>query len=215
MNEKNIGFWNSWPVIIIALCCFWPVGLILFFKRVSKDKKTAIGAAKGLKAVGVGLIVFGSVGFIGCISDGGSGSGGGAFIAILFIIGGIVLTKRAKKMRRKAENIKQYLSIIVNGNVRQLDVIAHTVGKQYDVVKKDVQMMIDTGFLKNAYINEGTREVVLTGEMAGVLHTMDPANMSGNEQVIQTRIVVCPCCGANNKVYGVTGECEYCGSPLK
>ena len=31
----------------------------------------------------------------------------------------------------------------------------------------------------------------------------------------QTRVVACPCCGANNTVSGNLGECDYCGSPLK
>ena len=45
MNEKGkISGLYSWPVIILALCIFWPVGIFLIIKRVSVDKKTAMGA---------------------------------------------------------------------------------------------------------------------------------------------------------------------------
>ncbi len=45
MNENGkVGFWYSWPVIILVLCLFWPVGVFLIIKRVSKDRKTAMSA---------------------------------------------------------------------------------------------------------------------------------------------------------------------------
>ena len=39
-NEKT-GCLYSWPVIILVLCCCWPVGVFLIIKRVSRDKKNA------------------------------------------------------------------------------------------------------------------------------------------------------------------------------
>ncbi len=58
---------------------------------------------------------------------------------LFFGVAGFVLRKIAKKIKTEAENVKQYLSIIVNGNVRQLDMIASATGKSYDVVHEDVQ----------------------------------------------------------------------------
>ena len=81
-NNGKVSFWYSWPVIILALCFFGPLGVFLIIKRVSTDRKTAIDAGK--------------------------------------LIGGL-------------------------GNVRQLDTIASTTGKSYDVVHKDVKNMIDKG----------------------------------------------------------------------
>ena len=47
MNENGkVGCLYSWPMIIIALCVFWPVGIFLIVKRVSVDKKAAMGAGK-------------------------------------------------------------------------------------------------------------------------------------------------------------------------
>lgn len=215
-NGKISGLY-SWPVIILALIIFWPVGLFLIIKRFTLDKRAAISASgKGLKALGIGLAIFGVLGFIGCVSD--PETADGAIVAFFFIIGGGALINKAKKLNKEAESIKRYLAIIVNGNVRQLDSIAAATGKKYDVVKADVQKMIKQGYLKNAYINENTREVVLpsaapAAPVANPVFT-NPLQPAATPVQPQAKIVACPCCGANNTIYGATGECEYCGSPI-
>ena len=211
MNNGKMSIWYSWPVIILALCFFWPVGLYLIIKRVSLDKTAVVknSSGKGLKVTGIVLIVLGGFGIIGSFDPFDFGT---LVIFLFFIAGGIVLMNKAKKIQAEGESIKQYLSIIVNGGVRQLDAIAATTGKSYDAVHKDVKNMIEKGFLKNAYINEGTREVVLPSSAPAPQTT---ANATVNAAPAKTKIVACPCCGANNTIVGDTGECEYCGSPLK
>lgn len=213
MNEKGkIGGLYSWPVIILALCIFWPVGIFLIIRRVSVDKKTAMGAGKLIGGIGIASYCIAGIGFIACLSDGfGSDDIG---MILFFGIAGFVLQKVSQKIKREAEDVKKYLSVIVNGNERQIDVIASSMGKSYDVAKNDIQKLISKGYLKNAYINEGTREVVLPNnniqEQDG---TMTMTNTTANN--VTTKIVACPCCGANNTIMGDMGECEYCGSPLK
>lgn len=211
MNEQGkISGWYSWPVIILALFIFWPVGIFLLIKRISADRKMAMSTGgKGMKGLGIGLFAFGAIGFIGCASD---FDFGGCVVALFFVLGGLALIIKAKKLGKEAESMKQYLSIIVNGNVRSLDAISSTTGKSYDVVRNDIENMINKGYLKNAYINEGTREVVLPDINVY-------SNTETGESVVTTnvtkRVVACPCCGANNTIAGEIGECEYCGSPLK
>ena len=210
MNNGKIGFWYSWPVIILALCFFWPVGLFLMIKRISLDKTAVVknSSGTGLKVTGIVLIVLGGFGIIGSFDPFDFGS---LVIFIFFIAGGIVLMNKAKKIKAEGESIKQYLSIIVNGNVRQLDAIASTTGKSYDVVHKDIKDMMDKGFLKNAYIDEGSREIVLPSSAPAPQNNV---NTTSNAATTQFKIVACPCCGANNTIYGDVGECEYCGSGL-
>ena len=212
MNENGkVGFWYSWPVIILALCFFWPVGVFLIIKRVSKDRKTAMAADKLIGGLGIASFCMAALGLLVCISDGFAGED----VALILFFGaaGFALRKVAKKIKTEAENVKQYLSVIVNGNVRQLDSIASTTGKSYDVVYKDVKNMIDKGYLKNAYIDEGMREVVLANNVPVPQNNVNDA--AANATPVQSKIVACPCCGANNTIYGDAGECEYCGSPLK
>ena len=211
MNENGkLGCLYSWPVIILALCIFWPVGIFLIIKRVSVDKKTAMGAGKLIGGIGIASYCIAGIGVIACLSDGfGSDDIG---MILFFGIAGFALQKVSQKIKREAEDVKKYLSVIVNGNERQIDVIASSMGKSYDVSKNDIQKLISKGYLKNAYINEGTREIVLPNnniqEQVGTT-----TNTTANN--VTTKIAACPCCGANNTIMGDMGECEYCGSPLK
>lgn len=211
MNEKGkISGWYSWPVIILALCVFWPVGIFLIIKRVSVDKKAAMGAGKLIGGIGIASYCITGLGFIVCLSDGfGSDDIG---MILFFGIAGFALRKVSKKIKREAEDVKKYLSVIVNGNERQIDVIASSMGKSYDVTKNDIQKLINKGYLKNAYINEGTRELVLPSD--NIQEQVD-TTINSTAHNVTTKIVACPCCGANNTITGDIGECEYCGSPLK
>ncbi len=211
--NNNISKLYSWPVIILALCVFWPVGLYLIIKRTSLDKTAVMNSSsgKGLTITAIILIVLGGFGIIGSFNPFDFGS----FVLFLFFIaGGVVLLNKAKKIKAEGESIKKYLAIIVNGGERQLDSIAAAAGKQPEIVKNDIQKMIDKGFLKNAYINENTREVVLASASAPISNvTVNAA--APNSASMQTRVIACPCCGANNTISGAIGECEYCGTPLK
>ena len=210
MNEQGkISGLYSWPVIILALCIFWPVGIFLIIKRVSVDKKTAMGAGKLIGGIGIASYCIAGIGLVACLSDGfGSDDIG---MILFFGIAGFVLQKVSKKIKRDAEEVKKYLSVIVNGNERQIDVIASSMGKSYDVTKNDIQKLLNKGYLKNAYINEGTREVVIPNSNIGETDVTS-VNTATN---VTTKIVACSCCGANNTISGDIGECEYCGSPLK
>ena len=211
-KNNNLGCLYSWPVIIIALICFWPVGLFLIIKRASVDKKTAMASGKLIKALGIASCCMAALGFLVCLSDGFDGTDVG--MIIFFAAAGAALLYLANKIKKNADSVKLYLNIIVNGGERQLDSVAAATGKQYDVVKKDVQKMIDKGFLKNAYINENTREVVLPSAAPANVNVAQPTGGAA-PAAVQTRVIACPCCGANNTVSGYIGECEYCGTPLK
>ncbi len=213
MNNK-ISPLYSWPVIIIAFVIFWPVGLFLLIKRFSVDKKSALTVSRSvLNTLGIFLIIFGGIGFAGCISD--PEASGGVVVALFFVAGGIIMVLKAKKQKQLANNVKQYISIIINNNVTQLDSIALTVNKSFDAVKKEIIEMINKGYLKNAYINEATREVVLANSAPTVNTYNQTVQHNTYSPAVETRVIACPCCGANNTITGAVGECEYCGSALK
>ena len=213
MSNNKIGGIYSWPVIILALIFFWPLGLFLIIKRTTLDKTAVMkdSSGKGLKITAIVLLVLGGFGIIGSFDPFDFGS---LVIFLFFIAGGVILLNKAKKIKAEGESIKKYLAIIVNGGERQLDAVASATGKQYDVVKNDVQKMIDKGFLKNAYINENTREVVLASAASSNVNLAQPTGGAA-PAAAQTRVIACPCCGANNTVSKKIGECEYCGSPLE
>lgn len=208
MDEKvKISGWYSWPVIILTLFFFWPIGVFLIIRRVSGDKKAAMSAGKLIGGIGIASYCIAGIGFLACLSTGFASNDIG--MIVFFGIAGFALQKVSQKIKREADEVKKYLSVIVNGNERQIDVIASSMGKSYDVAKNDIQKLISRGYLKNAYISEGTRELVLR-DIVQTQAENDPG--SNNAEV---RIVVCSCCGANNRIGGDMGECEYCGSPLQ
>ena len=66
MNENgNVGCLCSWPIIIIALILFWPVGILLIVWRATKDRKTAMRAGKLLSVLGFVSYVFAAIMVIG------------------------------------------------------------------------------------------------------------------------------------------------------
>lgn len=221
MNEQEkIKVLYSWPVIILTLWLFWPVGIFLIIRRVSIDKNGLTVVALLLNIFAIVLYVFTAfmvlcVGI--CLFDMSDPSNVEVFpifliTGILCGVGGYVSQMFSKKMKREAEEIKNYLSIIESGNERQIDVIASLVGKPVEVTKNEIQKIIQKGYLKNAYIDERTRELVYSNSVAGQWS----ANTTGTGSADRKpKVVTCSCCGANNTIIGGMGECEYCGSPLK
>lgn len=215
MNQNNkISLIYSWPVIILAIIVFWPLAIVLVIRRATLDRRFALVVGKILGFVGICSYVVSVIGVLACFGNGYVTSSDVVYI-LFFAIAGFVFRKIAKKITMNAKSVKQYIAVIVNGNVRQLDQIASAMGKPYDIVKKDIQSMIDKGYLKNAYINETTHEIVLPVEkQVETVPVSDTVSNSARvEPVVQ--VVTCPCCGANNTITGDIGECEYCGSPLK
>ena len=67
MSNNKIGGIYSWPVIILALIFFWPLGLFLIIKRTTLDKTAVMkdSSGKGLKITAIVLLVLGGFGIIG------------------------------------------------------------------------------------------------------------------------------------------------------
>jgi Zn finger protein HypA/HybF involved in hydrogenase expression len=202
---------TSWGWIIFWLIIFWPVGLFLVIKKVANDKSVLMSGKTGaLPVVGCILIVIGAVGAIGTIANSSDGAAGAIIMGLAMVVGGILLLQKSSKMKKTAAKYKKYIDIIVNQNVRSIDNIAASIGLSYDVAAKDLQDMINIGYLKDAYVNQGNREIVFKqNEPAAYLQATEG---QANAQKIAVR---CPGCGANNVVVvGRVSECEYCGTPI-
>ncbi len=64
--------------------------------------------------------------------------------------------------------------------------------------------MIDLGYFEGAFLNESSRQIMLSRNVSENL------NHAINQQV------VCKSCGANNTIAsGRANECNYCGSTLR
>lgn len=194
MENSKLSFIYSWAVIIFMFIIFWPIGLCLLIIRFEKDRTSILLVANLLKIVGWVLIVIAALGIIALF--GGTTFGDFLIWMALFGTPGVLLLYISNRIKKKSEKFKRYIAIIVNGQEYMLDHIASATHTPYDIVKKDLQEMINKNYFSGAYINESTREIIIKKHAA------------------PTAMIKCSCCGANNLIVGNIGECEYCGSKL-
>lgn len=201
---------TKWGWIIFWLIIFWPVGLYLLVKKLATDQSALMsGKTSKLPVVGWGLIAFGVMGFFVEFSDTPDASG--LMLGLAFVIGGVLLILKVSKTKKTAVKYKKYIDTVVNQNIRSIDNIASIVGLPYDVVAKDLQDMIDAGYLKDAYIHQSNREIILKQQETAT-YTQETYT---DQTAPQTKAARCPGCGANNVVIvGQVSECEYCSTPI-
>ena len=202
----------SWGWIVFWLIVFWPVGLFLMVKKLANDKSAMMSGKTGtVSVIGWILVGIGSIGFFSELSSSNNGAAG-LFVAIAFIVGGTLLLIKASKTKKIAVKYKKYIDMVINQNVRSIDNIASASSLSYDEVVKDLQNMIDIGYLSNAYIHQGNREIVLKQNEPAVYMGTPVINQVAPPQMVAKR---CPGCGANNVVTaGRVSECEYCGNQI-
>lgn len=201
ITQKKIGLLCSWPIILVTFFVFWPMGIVLLLRRASLDHKVARLTGKIAEVLGWITWALMAVSLVSCIRRGFTGQD--AFMLLFFTVLGFFMIGFGGLAQKNAKLTEKYFAVIRSG-LRRLDEIGAAVGKDYKEVKADLERMIKKGQLEDAYINESTYELVL------------PKNMEKpTEKKPEGRKVECAGCGADNILYGETGECEYCGSPLK
>ena len=195
----------SWGLIIFCFIIFWPLGLILLFKRVSDDKSATMKNGQTVARISYILVAVGALYLLMAISN----ASPYYYAAAAALVGGSIWVKYvSKKMIATGERYKKYIEIIVNQNQTLIDSIASAVGVPYNDAVIDLQKMIDAGYFAGAYIDAVERVIVLTQP------AHQPVSVSYETQP-QERVVTCGSCGANNKItVGQVGECEYCGSHI-
>ena len=164
------------------------------------------GETRLLSVIAWFSVVFGGIGFIGLVGE--PDSGGPIVVALVFVAGGILLLRTVSTIKKTVANAakyKKYIDIVVNQNVKSIDSIASAVGLPYDVAAKDLQDMINVGYLEGAYIHQGNREITWKQQEPTAYAQAAP----------QTTVIHCLNCGANNVVVvGSVSKCEYCEKPI-
>lgn len=226
--ENNKGCLLSWPAIVVGFILFWPVGLALLIFRLRQDRKLLLNAGRLMTFVGYALGVLIIFGIIGTYQNGDL-DGGTITVFVFLVLAAVALVFFGRKFRRMGSVFKEYIELIVNQEVRKIEMICERTGKSYTEVYNDVEEMIEKGYFKRAYINdrheiifgikEGEKTILdeiedMFDEPGRVLDEMEGAS----EAPAQKRMTVVKCkgCGANNEVVvGRVSECEYCGSKIQ
>jgi hypothetical protein len=205
---------TSWGWIIFWLILFWPIGLLLLVKKLAIDKSATLKSGKGITVASYILMGLGAIYIMMAFSNPEM-----LAAAVLFGGGGVLMNWFARKTKHTGERYKKYIAMIVNQNETSIDNIASATNVPYDVVMKDLQKMIDSGYFTGAYIDMSQREIILARAVQPV-QTIQPVQqqvyLSPAFAYVQEAVVACGSCGARSRVtVGRISECEYCGSPLQ
>ncbi len=204
MNKSS--FIYSYPSIIMAAFIFWPVAVLLIYNRNKAAMQLGLSTSKIARISAYICFMFVLAGIV-TFMDGGFGGEDYGYM-LFFIAGVIILFMLSNKIKDKVKRYEKYVAII-NGNEVIIDNIAVAMSLSLEEVRKDIQTMIDGGYFIGAYINDSTNEIILPKNK----FSMDDEGTK--EDTTQSTVVVCKCCGAQNKVTKNEAECEYCGSPLQ
>ncbi len=204
--NQNIPWYLSWGFIIFMFIIFFPIAIYLTVKRINinnPEKKAGV-ALKITGWVFIGLSVFYTIGAL----ENPTLTLGNILSGLILLVGcGSLMIMLSNKSKKNAEKYKKYTYLVIYQKITSIDNIASNIPTTYEMAKRDLQSMIDKGYFEDAYINEGTREIMLLS-----VHLTNAEMDKGTKEYI---VVNCSSCGANNKVIrGSVGECEFCGSPI-
>lgn len=126
----------------------------------------------------------------------------GYIVALMFMITGLVFIYRATRYNVLVDTYNGYYYWIYQNEIFTLEEIANKSNKTVNNVIRDINALINEGFMKNIHVN------VKDGTIEGAFVT------SIKEQILR-KVIRCSGCGARNEVVeNETRECEYCGRKL-
>jgi len=136
-------------------------------------------------------------------------------IFLAFTAGGVSLIHKGKKKKKLLKIFQDYNTRLATDPAKSIDLLANSVGKPVDTVRKDVIAMINMGLFPNAYINQERNCIVFPQMGTAATYRTNPIHQQVNTPAVEFVTVKCPGCGATNKVSRNTvNECEYCGAQI-
>lgn len=220
MNKKGkIRKIYSWPVIIIVLLYFWPVGLFLIYKRLSLEENKRLAIAEGLEVGSVAWLILSVIVIVMLLLF-----SGGPVVTFPILLSNGLVSLIMRRISKKIKRQEQYISIIQNREMMLVDELVAASGISYKVVKKDIKKMIRKGNLKNAVFDETKGIIqfhdVISNTSSNVASKELCENMKEQPVSIKlekylTRVVSCSDCGAKNVRNHHFQTCEYCGSQVQ
>ncbi len=193
---------TSWLLIILCLILFFPVGILLWYRRWTEDKKETI--ANSQKVINTAWVVI-SFGVIYLIMTFTEKDGASYIIGFFVCVGfGLWMMHCAKSMRARGERYNRYVKVINESEKTRISDIALAVSLPANVVTKDLYEMIASDFFPGAYLDMERQEIVY-GERTSI--QKKPLKKG------KSKIMICSGCGARNEVFkDDCKECEYCGT---
>lgn len=164
------------------------------------------------------LLLFGLCTIMALVDSSLSGSGMLPF-CIFFDVIGILLIILSSRRKILIEKFKKYVAVISVDQTGSIANIAAVTGISENVVKKDLSLMIKRKYFVDAYIDEHTNCIVVSGLKNSASTTVESEQSQQTDHTeteVQYVTVTCKNCGGINKVVkGKVCECDFCGSALE
>ena len=211
--------WCSWPVILCALYFFFPLGIYLIIKKQTLHRRNIFTIGEKTFSSAISLLIYGLVIYLPKICyllfDNNNNDlkvivDSSLYSRILkygnlFLVLGIVVLLISFYQKYKGKKYRNYISLVVNKDIENLDEISLKMKLNKKVVIRDLKNMIDKCYLENYELDENENRI----------YNITSEKMKKEELIKNTRLVKCPNCHANNKISEKIGKCEFCNSYIE
>lgn len=234
-NDKN-EVWCSWPIILLALYFFFPVGIYLIIKKSKLHRRNIFTIGKKTFSTAISLFIFGVLLYLPKIILGFlefSKNNEESLVDLKevvnsdfyskvinfgnwFFILGIVILLISFYQKYKAKQYQKYISLVVNKDIENLDEIATKIQFNKAKVINDLRSMINKRFLENYELDiEENRIYDIAKEKRIREEKRVSAIDKEKRKELNTRTVKCPNCKADNMLVEKIGKCAYCRSYIE
>lgn len=135
-------------------------------------------------------------------------------VSLLFIAIGIYIIFSSWRKKKFINKFRLYVSILRNDPSGSIDNIASQLNTSVDVVKLNLEKMIQKSYFRNVLIDYDNNQLFIPGVTAKI----NPfSRNTGKTDINSSQYIVINCknCGGSSKVYeNSDNECEFCGTPI-
>lgn len=168
------------------------------------------------------LVIFGISTFMYLVDADLAAAGGIVFFVtcLVFDALGVMLVIFSRRRSKLIKEFKKYVSVICSEQTDSIASLASAMGTSTDVVKSNLELMIERNYFVNTYINQETNCIIIGSRTKNQQREGRPIQQTNTAQSqsashIQMIQLTCKCCGGINKIErGSISECDFCGSPI-
>lgn len=220
----------SWPIIFLALYLFFPLGIYMIFKKTSLHRRNIFTIGKKTFSLAISLFLFGFWIYLPKIllwlikdsSDAFQSADDLTmalnsnfylklfFIGRIFFLTGFLVLMISFYQRYKSKRYRNYINIIVNKGIEDLDEITQKMNLSKKKVISDIKVLLNKGYLSSKYEID-----IDQNRIYDIVNERESQKEQERKKELNTRVVKCPNCHANNKLEEKVGKCAYCNSYIE
>lgn len=235
-NRNKEEVWYSWPIILLALYFFFPIGIYLIIKKSRLHRRNIFTIGNKTFSSAISLFIFAIFIYVPKILYKFSGIfnkteselrdlkevissefyANSLTIANTFFVIGFFVLIISLYQKYKAKQYQKYISLVVNKEKENLDEISEKMQFKKSKVIKDLKTMINKQFLENYELDIEENRIYDVAKEKRIrenkrFYELDEARRKEEH----SRIVKCPNCKADNQLTEKIGKCEYCRSYIE